>query len=366
MPCTDFMNVTGGQMDKYICFIVDRPYHVLDSIEYMQNLDGKYKTIAIVTNKYSGIGYNDVYDKVVFLDLKSAMYKHESYIVKFIGYLYRAVNNFILYRSLRIKLKNIIKLPIVNLFVYNDCEMINQAIIDIFYEKSETKITLMDEGIALYYKPDKFNEPKKSIVKSMIFYKSDIIEFGCNKKIKELICYFPDLIMNNKKENKYVNMRKRDVNISKYIKYFDFKFDINERCIVYISSPIINEYDIKVIKSKKKNIINELNLVCENMNKKLVVKLHPAEIGLNIEDEIDRNITLIKNSIPVEIFSMFDNIDCFVSEYSSALINLSHMNKKCYFLYEYYGMNIPNTLDMYFKKTGCKVIGNMNDINVGG
>lgn len=259
--------------------------------------------------------------------------------------------------------------------VFIDHTPVNRTIIKFMKElNTNNKVLLVEEGLGLY--TDKDSTSKKSLIKGYVYKlfgidgPSNMIQ-GENPRVDAIIAKNIQLISKTKKEGKKLIQQSEGIFSQKYIEDFSKVYFGNRNTtlkanlqydFIYIGQNLGIENESIAIK-------NILKLIPSN--KSILIKPHPRE-DVNKYQDILRNLKncrLIDNcfmQFPVELITQLLSINCVLTPYSSAGLNLKQINNKLSIIYLFKIFNLEvNSIEKLINELqieGIFIVDNLEDL----
>ncbi|SDZ46691.1 hypothetical protein SAMN05421736_113123 [Evansella caseinilytica] len=235
--------------------------------------------------------------------------------------------------------------------IFKDNDLINQSITDIAVKKG-AKVTLMEEGLGLYKKPQeglvyhRQNWIKKNLF-SYPMYRNK--SQGMYPIVNEIVANNPQLLPSEKIINKKVVEEKFDqlsrVEIGELYNYFninDIQFSplVEKRKVVlYIGQPF-SEFRSLSLQYEQKGLAAVFSHLLKDKDIYVLVKPHPSEDIRKYEPYIKDDLVELftEYHVPAELIPAILDIDLVLTGYSSA----------CYYINKWYNIRSLSLYNIFF------------------
>lgn len=199
---------------------------------------------------------------------------------------------------------------------------------------------LIEEGLGLYTTKSKFVLNIKQMQKKLLSYPNPFeLPQGYNKKIKNMMVNFPDLLSKEKTKNKNIHIIPKVMLHEKELEFFNKVYEFSpliEKGILYLGQPltelglVVSELEIQCLK--------HLQLLSDKNNLKVYIKPHPSE---NINKYLFwKNAEIIEGHLPAELIILNPNDLITITPFSSAAVNVKNWSEKhVIFIYNILGIN---------------------------
>ena len=299
-------------MNLFVCL---RPNHVLKSLMwsfYYGNKEdifvlgcGQVKSMKNIASRMLKEGFNVfkideiAIDKAILSSNKLAR-----------------IYNLIFYKEIIKKrnfLKDLIDFNVTNVYLFYDQNFLSHFLMS-HYSVHGANVYLLEDGLSNY-------NPRRPF-KSFYRYLSGMHPLGLNKKIKNILLFYPERYT-GKDSHKVAPLTKKIISYSKDVEHnkliskifavdqHEFKFSYNEKVFVVVTQPLSN---INILSNEEQvavysHIVNSLKKIG-----KVFIKTHPQDECLY--DDLFQ--CEINGDVPFElIMDVFPNNATFLSLYSS-------------------------------------------------
>lgn len=311
-------------MKKKILFVVSSNYQLMISYIINYFLKSDYETILLCssTNEY----LNTVAKKIG--EEKFSRWK----VVRKMNRI-QNIKTLMGNKSINSSVLNFLqKIAPDQIIIFKDNDSLNLSVINFGYKK-KINITLIQEGIGIYEKPNiQIGKIFKAIVKKVFLYPpSYAFVQGCNSKVKSIAVTNPELLPEPKKRNKkIINMPKKlppKIIMDELLSYFNIDESIftlinnGKTKVLYLGQPLV-EVGLTTIE-RENTMLQDLNKLVNRLGLQFIIKMHPYEKKDKYFSLFNVDTKIIEGYIPAELLPyLFDPL-CILTPISSAAENIS-------------------------------------------
>lgn len=245
--------------------------------------------------------------------------------------------------------------PADTLIFYTEYELLTHYIVSFFKEK-KAKVLMIEEGLSTYQAlvncESKLNFSDRLLsyyLQRVLGYTSTLVTRTNNVMHLLLKDQVIDAVM---VYNKVEVKRALQTKLLKTKTYLYSGLD--DQKVVFLNERI---YDYYVAFDDYITILTDILLQISNQCKMVYFKFHPREILLNrkkiteVIGKLDRNIIIITQDTPVELMINTLKVKYIASFFATTLLNHSHSNCVCLYLFHMYSVLMQHPLLIIDKKT---------------
>lgn len=206
----------------------------------------------------------------------------------------------------------------LEIYLGTDKDVFTQLFLNnLFKNRSNRKLTLVDEGIGYYLKPSLKDKILSVLYRFLtpVFFGSRIFyikQLGTYPKVKTIYLRAPQLLEVKRSDINYIQF-----NLESQINMFP---EMEGNKVLLYSFP---NQDYNLSPTVKVAIIKDIALYLKQFNKVLVIKPHPRENTSELEIMLfgNNNIQILNHTIPGEALNYFE-YDFIINFFSSIIIDL--------------------------------------------
>lgn len=313
---------TSSKTNVFVCH---RPFHVLRSCDMVRSLFKNQCNILVNFNvkKLSRREYQEhckfgalekYFDKVILVNRNDFFGKWYSW-----GFRKYYKNSLSEFSTIVNSIPNV-----ESVFIFSDCELPIEILCNVFKEKTNVKIKIVDEGVAAYalhrkqyWKKNRYKVYISEIISSILGYKINFRGYGLSSLYDESFAFWPESSIFRKPIHK---LQQLNMDLISDV-YKSLSLHLDEKRVIYVSDYVNLTYGVS--KEFEFNLLKEAQKCCQDAGYGFYIKPHPIQSDSYYSDFSD---CICNAQIPVEVLMGKQTI--VISPFSSSLITAKTLGVK--------------------------------------